>query len=132
MTKFLERLDELAGTNDESKAVLWLERIAFVFLILTVASAPHSIAATQTAWITGMFVWVVRLFFRPRVKFRFGALDLALWGFFVWSVISSLVSYEPAVSIDRLRGAALFLIVYFVLYNLRNLRAVYFAAFMLI
>lgn len=122
----------MAGVNDENRLVQWLERIAFVFLILMVVSAPHSIAATQTAWITGMFILVVRLFFRPRVKLRFGALDFALWGFFAWSVVSSLASYEPATSIDRLRGAALFLIVYFVIYNLRTLRAVYFAVFMLI
>ncbi|MEO7673202.1 MAG: O-antigen ligase family protein [Pyrinomonadaceae bacterium] len=132
MKDFLQRLDELAGTNNEDSGVQWLERVAFAFLILMVVSAPHSIAATQTAWITGMFVWIVRLFFKPRVKLRFGALDAALWGLFAWSVISSVVSYDPATSIDKLRGTALFLIVYFVIYNLRNLRAVYFAAFMLI
>jgi hypothetical protein len=132
MKGLLKKLDELAGIENEKPAVKWLELIAFVFLILMLVSAPHSIAATQTAWITGMFIWIVRLFFRPRVKLKFGPLDFALSGFFVWSVISSLASYEPATSIDKLRGTALFLIVYFVIYNLRNLRAVYFAAFMLI
>lgn len=132
MKKFLERLDKFAGIETCNAAVSWLERAAFVFLLIMLAAAPHSIAATQTAWITGMFLWVVRLFFRPRVTLRFGALDFALWGFFAWSVISSVLSYEPVVSFDRLRGAALFLIVYFVLYNLRNLRAVYFAAAVLI
>lgn len=132
MKKFFERLDKLAGIEAGNAAVSWLERTAFIFLLIMLAAAPHSIAATQTAWITGMFLWVVRLFFRPRVKLRFGAPDFALWGFFAWSVVSSLLSYEPAVSLDRLRGAALFLIVYFVLYNLRNLRAVYSAAAVLI
>lgn len=132
MRDFFERLDTLAGIDSESPAVTRLERAAFIFLLLMVVAAPHSIAATQTAWLTGMFIWVVRLFFRPRLKLRFGLLDLALWGFFAWSVVSSLFSYEPAVSLDRLRGAALFLIVYFVLYNLRNLRAVYLAVFLLI
>ena len=132
MEKFFDRLDGLAGIESGKPIVSWLERIAFVFLILMLVSAPHSIAATQTAWITGMVVWIVRLFFRPRVPFKFGALDAALWGLFAWSVISSIVSYDPATSIDKLRGVALFPIVYFVIYNLRNLRAVYFAAFMLI
>ena len=72
MEKFFDRLDKLAGIETGNRVVKWLERIAFVFLILMLVSAPHSIAATQTAWITGMFVWVVRLFFRPRVKFKFG------------------------------------------------------------
>jgi hypothetical protein len=47
--KFFERLDGLAGVNDECAVVKWLERFAFVFLVLTFAAAPHSIAATQSA-----------------------------------------------------------------------------------
>lgn len=108
MEGLLKKLDDLAGIENEKPAVKWLERIAFVFLILMLVSAPHSIAATQTAWITGMFVWVVRLFFRPRLKLKFGALDFALWGFFAWSVVSSVASYEPATSIDKLRGTRAF------------------------
>lgn len=132
MQRIFERLDDLAGTESDNAIVRWLERAAFVFLLLMLGAAPHSIAATQTAWIVGMFLWVVRLFFRPKVKLKLGPLDFALWGLFTWSVISSLVSYEPAVSLDRLRGAAVFLIFYFILYNLKNLRAVYFAAGVLI
>ena len=66
MRKFFERLDRLAVINRDGGAVAWLERIAFVFLLLTFASAPHSIAATQTAWIIGMLAWIVRLPLRPR------------------------------------------------------------------
>jgi hypothetical protein len=128
MRKFFERLDGLAGIDGEPASIVWLERFAFVFLVFTFAAAPHSIAATQTAWIVGMLAWIVRLFFRPRVRFRLGWLDIALWGFFLWSIISSLVSYEPLVSIDKLRGAAVFLIFYFVLYNIRTRRAAVFLA----
>ncbi|MGD9560694.1 MAG: O-antigen ligase family protein [Pyrinomonadaceae bacterium] len=128
MRNFFEWLDRLAGIGKDSRAVAWLERAAFVFLTLTVISAPHSIAATQTAWIIGMLAWIVRLFFKPRVRFRFGLLDAALWGLFLWSVVSSLVSYEPAVSLDRLRGAAVFLIFYFVFFNVRTRRAAAFLA----
>ncbi|HVF31386.1 MAG TPA: O-antigen ligase family protein, partial [Pyrinomonadaceae bacterium] len=132
MQTMLGRLDELAGIESDAGVVAWLERVAFVFLILMVISAPHSIAATQTAWITGMFVWIIRLFFQPRVKFRFGLLDAALWGFFLWSVITSLTSYAPDISVNKLRGAAVFLIFYFVLYNLRTRRAIHTVAFTLI
>jgi len=79
MAGFFERLDEVAGVQG-GVAVVWLERVAFVFLVLTFAAAPHSIAATQTAWIVGMFAWIVRLFLKPRVRFRFGWLDAGLWG----------------------------------------------------
>lgn len=132
MKKFLDRLDALGGTEHENRLALWLRRFAFVFLALMFVSAPHSIAATQTAWITGMFLWLVSLLFKPRPRFKFTLLDGALWAFFLWSVISSFFSYDPVTSLDRLRGVAIFLIFYFVLYNLRNLRAVYFAAFALI
>src|SRR6185295_17222149 len=93
-----------------------------------VVSAPHSIAATQIAWLTGMFLWVIRLFIKPRPRLFRTPLDIALWAFFGWSVITSIFSYNPAVSLDRLRGTALFLIFYFVIYNLKNLRAVRFLA----
>jgi O-antigen ligase len=132
MQTALRRLDELAGIDARDRAVAWLERIAFVFLVLMVVAAPHSIAATQTAWITGMFVWIVRLFFKPRVKFRFSALDIALWAFFGWSVITSLTSYAPDISINKLRGVAVFLIFYFVVYNVRSRRAAHLLASTLI
>ncbi|MCA1623216.1 MAG: O-antigen ligase family protein, partial [Acidobacteria bacterium] len=99
---------------------------------LMVLSAPHSIAATQISWLTGMFVWVIRLFIKPRPKLIKTPLDTALWAFFGWSVVSSVFSYAPDISIDRLRNVALFLIFYFVVNNLRNVRSVKFLASALI
>ena len=78
MQTVLNRVDELAQVDTSNRAVAWLERTAFVFLILMAIFAPHSIAATQTAWLIGMAAWIVRLFFRPRVQFRFTWLDAAL------------------------------------------------------
>lgn len=132
MRKFLDLLDRIAGTNHENKTALWLERIAFVFLILMVLSAPHSIAATQTAWLCGMLAWVIRLFVKPRPRLVRAPLDIALWAFFGWTVISSCFSYAPDISIDKLRGAGLFLIFYFVTGNVKNKRAGVFLAFALI
>lgn len=132
MKKFIAWLDALAETNNENRTARLLDRMAFVFLILTVLSAPHSIAATQTSWLIGMLAWIIRLFIRPRVALKFGWLDIALWAFFVWSVITCFSSYAPDISFKKLGGAAVFLIFYFVFYNLRNVRAVYFLAFALI
>ena len=54
MTRFLEKLDSLAVIETENKTARLLERIAFVFLVIMVLAMPHSIAATQTAWLIGM------------------------------------------------------------------------------
>ena len=138
MQTYLERLDRLAGIADRNAVVVWPERVAFLFLVLTVLSAPHSIAATQTAWLTGMFAWLISMVFRWRQgTLQLGnvaprALHVALWSLFAWSVITSLTSYAPDISINKLRGAAVFLLFYFVLYNVRNRRTANLLAFALI
>jgi hypothetical protein len=132
MPDFLKKLDDFAGIETENNFARWLERVAFIFLVLMVLSAPHSIAATQISWLTGMFVWVIRLFIKPRPKLIRTSLDIALWAFFGWSVVSSIFSYVPDISIDRLRNVLLFLIFYFVINNLRNIRTVKFLASALI
>jgi hypothetical protein len=81
MQKFLDWIDRLAAANHENKFALWLERIAFVFLILMILSAPHSIAATQTAWILGMLALVVR-FYQTALKTRSHAARCAALGVF--------------------------------------------------
>lgn len=132
MQKFFARLDEIAGINPGNRRAARLERLAFIFLALMVLSAPHSIAATQTAWILGMLAWVIRLFIKPRPAFVKTPLDIALWAFFGWSVASSVFSYAPDISLDKLRGVALFLIFYFVINVVRTRRGAVFLAFALI
>jgi O-antigen ligase len=132
MQKKLERLDELAGIETKNVFAKWLERLAFIFLILTVLSAPHSIAATQIAWLSGMLFWTIRLFVKPRRKLLRTPLDFALWSFFAWSVITAVFSYAPDISAGKLRNVALFVIFYFAVNNLRNIRAVKFLAWALI
>lgn len=132
MQEVLRKLDDLAGIETENIRAKFLERISFVFLVLMFLAAPHSIAATQTAWIAGMFFWLLRFAVKPRPKLFRAPLDIALWAFFFWSVVTSFFSYAPEISIDKLRGAAVFLIFYFVINNLRNFRAAGFLAFALV
>ena len=137
MQSLLKRFDELAGVNGRSKAPVWLERVAFGFLVVMVLSAPHSIAATQIAWLTGMLAWTISVVLRarfadpPQVRYP-RALNIALLLFFGWSILTALTSFAPDISVNKLRGAAVFLIFYFVVYNVRNLRAAHFLAFALI
>ena len=132
MTELLKKLDDLAAVETENKLVRQLERIAFVFMILMFVCAPHSIAATQIAWLTGMFAWFVRQFISPRPRLRRTPLDAPLWIFFAWSLLTSIFSYDPPTSLDKLRNVALFLIFYYIVNVLKTKRAVVFMASTLI
>jgi hypothetical protein len=132
LNDFWGKIDALNNPAAESRIVLWLERTAFIFLTVMILFAPHSIAVTQSAWLLGMLASVSRLFFKPRPVFRLTALHYALLAFFLWSVVSSVFSYAPGISLDKLRGVSLFLIFYFVYHNLKTLRAARFLAFALI
>lgn len=96
----------------------WLNWIVIACLFLFAAAAPHSIAATQTAWLLGMFFWLVRFAFHPRPRVYRTPVDYALLGFFIFTGLSSFFSYEPLVSIGKLPAASLFTIVYLVAQNI--------------
>lgn len=132
INNLLAKIDRLALIETESQWARRLERAAFILLVLMTVSAPHSIAATQSAWLTGMFLYGVRFLFKPRPRAVKTPLDIALWTFFGWTVLTAVLSYTPLISIDKLRNAALFLIFYFVVNLVRTKRAAYFLAFALI
>src|SRR4030095_13739453 len=71
-----------------------------------------------------MLLWVVRLAFRPRPKLFRTPVDYYLLGFFVLTGVSAFLSYEPMVSIGKLRAASLFTIVYLFAENIPSLRIV--------
>ena len=128
----LSIIDDLAETSAENRTAAVLDRVAFAFAILFVLAAPHSIAATQTAWLIGMTAWVARQLVRPRPEFRVTAVGWALLAYFACSAVSAVFSYEPGVSIDKLRAVAVFLIFFYVMNVVRNNRAVHLLAFALV
>lgn len=132
MRQIFKKIDELAGIDQTNKPALWLERTAFVFLCLMVVSAPHSIAATQISWFLGTVFWLARFFVKPLPKMLETSLRIPLLVFFGWSFITSVFSYDPFTSMDKLRNVAVLLIFFFVFHNLRSLRAVKFLAFALV
>ncbi len=100
----------------------WCERAVVGCIFLVALCAPHSIAATQTAWLLGMLFWLLRFAFYPRpVLFR-SRIDYLLLAFFILSGVSSVFSYSPYVSIGKMRAASLFTIVYLVAQNIRTVR----------
>ncbi|HSI88502.1 MAG TPA: O-antigen ligase family protein, partial [Pyrinomonadaceae bacterium] len=76
------------------------------------AAAPHSIAVSQTFWLLGITLLAARLAVGPRPRLRFSAIDGVLIAFVAWSVLSAALSYEPAISLDKLRSVGLFLVFY--------------------
>jgi O-antigen ligase len=109
-----------------------LERATIGCLFLIALFAPHSIAVTQAAWLLGMVLWVARFAIYPRPVLSRSPVDYALLGFFVLSGISGVFSYNPFMSIGKMRAASLFTIVYLVAQNVRSLRLVRLLALTLI
>jgi O-Antigen ligase len=91
-------------------------------LFIVAVFAPHSIAITQVAWILGLVLWALRFAFYPRPSLFRSPLDYALLGFFLLSGLSGVFSYNPVMSIGKMRAASLFTIVYLVAQNVRSLR----------
>jgi O-antigen ligase len=111
---------------------VWLDRLIIGCLFLFAVAAPHSIAASQTAWLLGMLFWVARFACDPRPRLSRTPLDYPLIGFFILTGASAFVSYEPFVSIGKLRAASLFTMVYLVAQNIRSHRIVRWLALVLI
>ena len=116
--------DEGLADSDSARStwVHWIDRSLVVFLFMFAAFAPHSIAVTQIAWVAGMLLWAARFAFRPFPRLYKTPLDYALLGFFILTGISALFSYEPLVSIGKLRAASLFTIVYLFAQNIPSRR----------
>ena len=91
-------------------------------MFLFVVAAPNSIAAAQTAWMLGLLFWLLRFLVWPRPKLERTPIDYPLFAFFLLTALSSFLSYEPSVSIGKLRAASLFLIVYLFAENIRSRR----------
>ena len=119
--------------NDERRPIIiWLERGILGCLFLIAAFGPVSIAVTQAAWILGTTLWVSRFAFYPRPRLHRSPIDYALLGFFILSGISGLFSYNPTMSLGKMRAASLFIVVYLISQNVRSLRIVRLLAFTLI
>lgn len=106
----------------KSGAAKLIDAAIVVCLFIFVVFAPHSIAVTQGAWLLGMALWLVRFVFRPRPHLYRTPVDYLLLGFFILTGLSSFLSYEPAVSIGKLRAASLFTIIYLFAENVPSRR----------
>jgi hypothetical protein len=120
------------GSQITSQAAKVLDGAIVVFLFVFAAAAPNSIAATQSAWLIGMALWLLRFAFQPRPKLYRTPVDYLLLGFFILTGLTAFLSYEPMVSIGKLRAASLFTIVYLFAENVPSLKIVRLLAITLI
>ena len=110
----------------------WLEYATVGCLFLLAAFAPNSIAVTQSAWLLGMLFWLARFIFYPRPPLQRTPVDYFLFGFFILTGLAAFLSYEPIISIGKLRAASLFTIVYLVSQNVRSHRLLRLLVFTLV
>jgi O-antigen ligase len=101
-------------------------------LLLLAVAAPHSIAVSQGAWVLGLVLWAARLAFGPRAGLRRTPVDWALLAFVALTVVSSVFSYEPAVSAGKLKAVGLFTVAYLVAENVREARLLRLLVFALV
>ncbi len=91
-------------------------------LFIFAFAAPHSIAGAQTSWLLGMVLWLGRFAFHPRPRLHRTPIDYFVLGFFILTGLSAFLSYQPMVSIGKLRAASLFTIIYLFAQNVPSLR----------
>jgi O-antigen ligase len=109
-----------SSRTDLAPLAIWLDRAILAALFLFVIAAPTSIAAAQFAWAMGILFWLLRFLVWPRPELHRTPLDYAMFAFFILTGISSFLSYEPMVSIGKLRAAMLFTIVYLFAENVQS------------
>lgn len=79
-----------------------------------------------------MALWLARFAFRPRPRLFRTPIDYLLLGFFILTGLTAFLSYEPMVSIGKLRAASLFTIIYLFAENVPSLRVIRLLALTLI
>jgi hypothetical protein len=90
------------------------EATAFCGLLLYAVFAPHSIAGAWIALSISICGWLARTLITRRTNLRRTPLDLPLWLFYAWSILSALFSAEPRISLLKLVSVSTFLIYYLV------------------
>ena len=101
-----------ARSTFTTHALSFAEGTALCGLLLYAVFAPHSIAGAWIALSVSISGWLARTLLRRRLHLERTPLDLPLWLFYAWSIISALVSAEPRISLLKLISVSTFLIYY--------------------
>jgi O-antigen ligase len=107
------------------------ELLALAGFVVYALAAPHSIAGSWMGLSAAVLAWIIRALATRSTGLRRTALDLPLWLFFGWTVLSSLFSAEPSESVPKLINASTFLMFYLAQSMLTRARAVLLAALLI-
>ena len=107
-------------------------RLGLAGFALYALAAPHSIAVSWVGISAAVSGWLLRSLATRRPGLRRTPLDLPLWLFFAWTVVSCLLSEEPAVSVPKLVNVSTFLMFYLAQALLTRRAAVRLAALLIL
>lgn len=122
-------MDENAGRG--SRLAGAAEVLALGGFAVYALAAPHSIAGAWMGLSAAVLGWLARTLLTGRTGIRRTPLDLPLWLFIAWTVLSSLLSVEPGESLPKLVNVSTFLMFYLAQAALTRRTAVTLAALMI-
>ena len=94
-----------AASSDQRPLALLGQRTAIVGLVLYVAFAPHSVAASVIGVALAGVGWVLKVVATGRLGLRRSKFDLIILLSLVWTILSSLFSEEPGISLAKLTAS---------------------------
>src|SRR5215475_8900674 len=97
----------------------WANRILLCGLAIFAISVPHSIAAAQIGLGLSYVAWIARALAVGRLGIPKTPIDRPLLCFIALTIVSSVLSFEPAESLPKLRALTLFGVFYLIIANLR-------------
>lgn len=110
-------LDSLGSYNGSSGIAQWTNRLLLIGLGLFSLSVPHSIAAAHIGLSLSLLCWIGRDGASARLHFTRTAFDLPLVCFSGLTILSSLFSEEPRLSLRKLLSLLLFGVIYLIASN---------------
>jgi hypothetical protein len=114
----LSSLDRLGAIGAENAVAKWANRAIVVFILLFALTVPHSIAAAQISFTLGMIFWGARDLASRKFHFARLPVDWPLLAFASLTALSSALSFEPGLSLPKLKGLTLFGVIYLLGSNL--------------
>src|SRR5690348_5725366 len=94
-----------AASPDQRPLALLGQRTALVGLALYVAFAPHSVAASVIGVAVAGVGWVLKVVATGSLGLRRSKVDLIILLSLVWTILSSLFSEEPGISLAKLTAS---------------------------